>query len=302
MRNKQYDWYRSVLRTRAEPEAIFLLIGTRWHEDDLIGRIIRDMREDPESDQFVIVRLPAIAEEPDEDYPEQDVLGRVPGEPLFPERYPAHKLKTVRATVGEYVWNALYQQRPAALEGGLFQRDWFEVSPLPSGRFRQVVRRWDMAATDEKSQEDPDWTVGLKLGLHEDGLYYVLDVRRVRDSPGKVLKLMKETAKADGRHVRIRIEQEPGSAGKIVIWQIARGPLRGYAVRGIRSTGDKVLRAETVAAAAERGEIKLVRGAWNREFLREVARFPNAAHDDQVDALSGSFEDLTRRSTQISFY
>jgi len=299
LREKQYNWYRTTFRTRLEPDGIIVIIGTRWHEDDLIGRIIRDMGEDDEADQFIIVRLPALAEPPSEDYPDPDILGREPGEPLFPERFDKPKLIAARATVGEYAWNALYQQRPAPLEGGMFQKDWFDVVPMPAIKMKKTVRRWDFASTDVKKGEDPDYTVGLKVGLGYDGLFYILDMVRVRESPGMLDKTLRRTLQQDGKLIRQRSEQEPGSSGKIAVWHLARGPFLGYSYRGIRSTGPKILRAETVAAAVERGEYKLVRGRWNKDFLREVSRFPNDVHDDIVDALAGAHEDLTKRLSKM---
>lgn len=311
LRNNIWNWWISTFRTRLEPGGVILVIGTRWHEDDIIGRLLAAQGEgalglndplyDPSADRFLRIRLPALAEGPD-DIPADEVyvpdaLGRSPGEALFPERYPVEKLRPYMANALN--WAALYQQRPTTVEGMLFHRDWFEVVPNPSGRFRVVVRRWDMAATDPKKGDDPDWTVGVKYGLHTDGYYYVLDMVRVRESPGSVLKTMAATARSDGRSVRIRAEQEPGSAGKIVIYTLGRTVFSGYPFRGRRSTGNKILRAETAAGAAERGEIRVVRGPWNREFFHEVTRFPNAAHDDIVDSFAGAHEDLTKRSTTV---
>jgi predicted phage terminase large subunit-like protein len=301
LREKQWNWYKSTFRTRLEPDGVILLIGTRWNEDDLIGRVVQEMNEadpnDPEVDKFVVVRLPAIAEIPDEDYPDPDPLGRNPGEPLFPERFPLEKLQPYKSN--QYTWSALYQQRPAPAEGGLFEKEWFEVVPSPRIRMRKLVRRWDLASTDPRKGEDPDYSVGLHIGLGEDGFLYIMDMVRVRESPGKLNQTLKRTAIHDGYRTRIRVEQEPGSSGKIAVWHLAKGVFSGYNFRGVRSTGDKMLRAETVSAAAERGEIKVVKGRWNRDFFKELTRFPNDAHDDIVDALSGGYEDLVKRASRM---
>lgn len=290
IRENQWEWYKSTFRTRAEPGAIILIIMTRWHEDDLVGRILAEQAEDPDADKFMRIRLPAIAEEPDEEFPEPDPLGRLPGEALWPERWPVDKLTPYMTN--DYVWSALYQQRPAPREGGLFKRDWFDVVPLPSEKPKKVVRYWDMAATEVKKGEDPDWTVGCKVALYPDGTYCVLDVERVRKSPEKVEALIKRTAVLDGRLVRIRMEQEPGSAGKGQISHYSRNILRGFIFKGNRVTGSKTIRAELASSKAEKGEIKVARAPWNREFFREVTKFPNAKWDDQVDAFSGAIEDL----------
>jgi len=215
------------------------------------------------------------------------------GEPLFPERWPVESLRPHMSNI--LTWNALYQQRPAPMEGALFKEEWFEVVPVPSGRFKRLIRFWDTAASDPKEFEDPDWTVGLLLGEHADGLYYVLDVARFRKEAGKVEKELRRVTNGDRPGTRFRMAQEPGSQGKLYIRSVARSVFRGRPFRGVRETGDKILRAETTADAAERGEIKLIRGAWNRDFLREVRQFPFGVHDDQVDALSGAYQEMTKR-------
>jgi predicted phage terminase large subunit-like protein len=296
VRNNAWEWYKSTFRTRLEPDGVILIIGTRWHEDDLIGRVLAHQDDAEIGGRFLRVRLPALAEEPDEEFPDPDPLGRAEGEPLFPERWPKDVMLSTQEDVGPYTWAALYQQRPSPKEGALFQEDWFEVVPMPKIRMRKTIRRWDLAATDPKKGEDPDWSVGALVGEGLDGYYYILDIVRVRESPGRLERTMQRTAVLDGKTVRIRMEQEPGSAGKIAVYQFAKGIFRGYPFRGRRSTGNKILRAETFAAAAERGEVRIVKARWNRPFLKELTRFPFAAHDDQVDAVSGAFDDLTTRA------
>ena len=296
IRLRQWDWYRSTFRTRLEPHGIILVIGTRWHEDDLIGRILANQEETEAGGRFYRVRLPAVAEEPDEEFPLPDPLGRAPGEALFPQRISLKQLQVIREDVGEYVWAALYQQRPTPREGALFQKDWFEIVPK-APRCTKMVRRWDLAATDERNPDDPDYTVGVKMGLGEDGLFYVLDVVRVRVDPGKVERTLARTAAIDGRVCKVRVEQEPGSMGKLMIRTLGRTVFQRYQFKGVRETGSKMLRAEVFAAACEREEVKIVRGKWNADFLKELTRFPGTAHDDQVDAVSGAYDDLVRRAS-----
>lgn len=176
------------------------------------------------------------------------------------------------------------------VEGNMFKRHWFPIVDTPPARVRKLVRYWDFASTEQsKKNTDPDWTVGLKLG-EIDGRYYVFDVRRVRRRPYEVELLVKQTARLDGRKTSIWIEQEPGSSGIQTIDHYSRYVLKSYAVRGNRSTGSKVLRANPVSAAAEAGNIILVKGSWINDFLDELELFPGSNHDDQVDALSGAFE------------
>jgi predicted phage terminase large subunit-like protein len=164
----------------------------------------------------------------------------------------------------------------------------------------KVVRRWDLAASEDAQGSDPDWTVGCKVALGDDGTFYVVDMQRFRDSPGRVEKKVLATAGRDGHRVKIRMEQEPGAAGKTVISHYRRRVLRAYQFKGRRSTGDKTLRAELAASHSENGDVKVVRGPWNAEFFRELTRFPYDAHDDQVDAFAGAIDDLVSKSGTIS--
>lgn len=183
---------------------------------------------------------------------------------------------------------------------GLFRREWFsivesyEVPPLVD-----VVRFWDVAGTPASSANpDPDRTVGVKLGRAADGRHYVLDVIRADVTPYHADQLIRQTARLDGPACRILEEQEPGSSGKAVVQRRLRD-LAGYAYRGVPATGDKITRARPASSLAEAGLIILTRGAWNAAFLDEVTIFPHAAHDDQVDALSGALQALSHDTIRV---
>ena len=171
--------------------------------------------------------------------------------------------------------------------GSLFRREWFEVVDAEPAGLRKL-RYWDLASTEATKGKDPDYTAGLLLGIGASGVYYVLDVARVRATPARVEALIKQKAELDGKAAPIWIEQEPGSSGVNTIDHYVRRVLSGWAVRGQRSTGSKVERANPVSSQAEAGNIKLVRGPWIGAFLDELEAFPNGSHDDQVDALSGA--------------
>ena len=177
-------------------------------------------------------------------------------------------------------------------ESKLFQREWFEiVDDYP--RENRRVRFWDLAATEPKKGKDPDYTVGC-LMTERSGVFYVIDVKRVRRSPLGVEKLIRQTAELDGVAVEIFMEQEPGSSGVSEIDRYSREVLKGFCFNGIKTTGSKILRAKPFSSSAEHGNVKLVRGTWNEAFLSELENFPGGAHDDQVDAASGAFEQLSR--------
>jgi predicted phage terminase large subunit-like protein len=170
--------------------------------------------------------------------------------------------------------------------------DPYEVPAITSQA--RVVRFWDMAATEPTaSNPDPDWTVGT-LALLDQGIVYILDVRKARVKSDKVEQLIAQTALEDGPLVSIRMEQEPGSSGKAIIDQFARYVLPGYDFMGIRSTGDKVTRARPFSAAVANGNVRVVRGSWLTDWLDEMSSFPEASnHDDQVDSAVGAFTYLT---------
>ena len=184
-----------------------------------------------------------------------------------------------------------WKVRPSA--GMYFRREWFEiVDHAPNG---PSVRHWDLAATEPSpSYPDPDWTVGLKLVKVGD-IMYVTDLRHVRKKPAGVESLIKHTASVDGVETAITLEQEPGSSGKITVDHYAR-LLAGYSFHGIPATKAKETRIQPASAAAENGLIKLVRADWNEVFLNEVEGFPDLAHDDIIDGLSGSYNYLIGNS------
>lgn len=181
--------------------------------------------------------------------------------------------------------------------GTIFDRTNFVV--IDSSDVPQVlstarsVRFWDMAATEPSpTNPDPDYTVGT-LMLFDQGIAYILDVRRARVKNEKVEQMVAQVAYEDGHTVAIRMEQEPGSSGKALIDQYARYVLPGYNFEGIRSTGDKLTRARPFAAAVANGNVRMVRGAWITDLLDEFSSFPEACdHDDQVDSAVGAFSYL----------
>lgn len=176
-------------------------------------------------------------------------------------------------------------------EGNKFKRHWFKiVDDYPKdGR---MVRYWDLAATEPKEGSDPDYTAGAKV-LEKDGQYWILDVRRDRLTPKGVEAFIYNTAQEDGRQVPIFMEQEPGSSGVNTIDYYARKVLLGFAFKGHKTTGSKEIRANPVSAAAENGNVHLVKGPWITEFLDEICSFPQEGiHDDQVDCVSGCFDKL----------
>lgn len=178
--------------------------------------------------------------------------------------------------------------------GMYFKRGWFKSVPVgPASGER--IRYWDRAGTAEtegakRKKTGPDWTVGLKL-CKSDGVYYVEHVVRLRGTPHDVQNVVQETAKIDGKHVQIGIEQDPGQAGIADADAYVR-LLDGYDVRRYPARQDKITRCKPASAQAEGGNFRIVEGTWNQVFLDELESFPEGSHDDQVDALSGAHTSL----------
>ena len=279
LREHVWNWFRSDLTTRLKPRGRIVLIMTRWHVDDLGGRLLTR-----QAGRWRLIRLPALAEA-------DDPLGRPEGAALWPEWEDRAALERKRTEVGERVWAALFQQTPRQSTGGLFNVTRISVLEAePHDVASAKVRAWDLAAT-EATEGDPDWTVGLKLQRDEAGRFVVLDIVRLRAGPHDVEQAVANTAAADGRAVPIALAQDPGQAGRAqVAWMIRA--LAGYQVAASPETGAKETRALPVAAQVDAGNLAIVRSSWNAAFLEELRDFPHGSKDDQVDALSRAFGQL----------
>lgn len=186
--------------------------------------------------------------------------------------------------------------------GNFFKREWFPlIEAIPSG-WNRIIRYWDRAATKpSESNKDPDWTRGLKLYKYPDGTFLITDIRSIRDTPLQVEKMIKSTASHDTQNVTIMSQQDPGSAGVTEAEHFIR-MLAGFDVRVQTLSKDKVTRAKSVSAQCEAGNIRILRGPWNEEFLKELENFPDGAHDDQVDVLSGAFNAMATGHSSLDAF
>ena len=179
--------------------------------------------------------------------------------------------------------------RPAA--GLYFKREWcILVDQAPAEL--EVVRYWDLAATEKTTFNDPDWTVGIKLGRDRNGGYWLLDMVQVRLNPGDVEELLLDTATQDGKGVRIGFGKDPGQAGKSQALHLVRA-LSGFTVVPAPESGDKLTRFGPFSSQCRAGNVKILRGSWNEDLFRVLEGFPDLAHDDVVDASAGALEMLT---------
>jgi hypothetical protein len=327
VRENQREWYRSVFYTRQEPNAAIVIIQQRWHEDDLSGWLLAEewaeaeLADDQQPERWHIVNFEAIKSSPAEIAKELEASNRpslfpptctvepdwrAPGEALNPERIPAERLERTRRRLGAYYWNALFQQRPRPREGLLFKVDQLSLvadHEIPWQRLR-LVRYWDKAASDSTRA---NFTVGALLGFDDlSGLCYILDLERGQWEPGeRNAKTEAATRRDVARFVRgpgdldryvVWGEEEPGSGGKDAAAQF-RALVRPFAkVFTDKVTGRKTARADGLASATNSGEVRMLRASWNGVLRREFVDFPNGTLDDIVDACSGAYNKLIRRT------
>ena len=195
--------------------------------------------------------------------------------------------------MGSYAAAGQLQQRPAPREGGFLKRRWFEPVKAEPEVVVARVRFWDQAATAAiKKKIDPDWTAGARLSLTKDGRVTIEHISRLQETPHKVEKETKYWATMDGPGCLIYIDQEPGASGKNNISFYQPYVLPGFTVRGMRPTGPKESYVDALAAYAEGGNVDMVIGEWNDDFLSQGEMFPMATHDDIVDAVSKAFHVL----------
>lgn len=216
-----------------------------------------------------------------------------PGELLLPERFSREAVEALKKVKGEYGYAGQYQQRPTPRDGGLFKRHWFadKVKRVaPQGTV--WVRHWDLASTKSITAAR---TAGVKLGKAPDGSYWVGHVVKTQEEGNEVRKLIKATAELDGKSVQISLPQDPGQAGKVQAKDMI-AMLAGYVARAEPETGDKVTRAEPFSVQCEAGNVYLVEGDWNADYIDELCLFPGGSFKDQVDASSGAFGRLVTRN------
>lgn len=271
MRQGVIDWFQNTLESRKNsPQTPVILIMQRLHEADLAGWLI----DGGNGEKWEHVCLPAIQDD---------------GSALWPEKHDIETLRRMERSA-PYVFAGQYQQRPAPAEGGIFKPDQIQIiDALPAVPI-QWVRGWDLASTT-----DGDWTAGGKLGKLPDGRIVIGGMVRLRAGPDERDAAIVNTTAADGRTVKVSIPQDPGQAGKTQVLYLTRS-LAGYRVISSPESGDKVTRAEPLAAQVNVGNVLMLRGEWNQALADEMRMFPNGKNDDQVDSLSRAFSELIGKS------
>lgn len=298
VRNAHWNWWLSTARTRLEPGAAVIVVMTRWHEDDLVGRLLSSEHEGDPAD-WTVLRIPALGEGADiaDQGVVADALGRPEGVPLrrpSTEETPAEAavyLEQVRREVGPYIWNGMYQQRPSEPEGTILRRAWWQFyrrdgdlivrgdgERLTVDQLR-IVQSWDMSFKDSGSSS---YVVGQVWGVHGADRYLLEQQRDHLDfvATKRAVKSMRQRwpdttstwveDKANGPAVIAELRREVSGLVPVNPGRDSKES-RAWAVQGDLEAGNHHLPSPT-------------HDPWVRDFIQECADFPHGAHDDQVDA------------------
>ena len=281
IRDKVWDWYTSTAYTRLSDGGGVIVMLTRWHQDDIIGRLVRNA-EDGNGDKFTVINYPAIAE--------HDEPHRKQGEALHPERFSLERLLSIQKTIGSRDWAALYQQRPVPDGGAVFKLDafrrWNDTNLPP--KFDRLIGSWDLTFKDSKSS---DYVVGQIWGTK--GIdYYLLDQVRGQWDFTKTLDMFIQLAQKWSSVNRWLIEDKANGSAII---SILKRHIHG--VTAITPTESKLERAYSVTPMIECGNVYIPESApWLPALEDELLSFPAGAHDDQVDSMTQALNYLREKA------
>lgn len=278
-RRRLYEEYQSTLYTRVQRDGAIIIVMTRWHEDDLCGRLLNRSICEPED--WEILDIPAVCES------EDDLLGRQIGETIWPEiGYDEAWAEHTKAAVGTYAWAGMYQQRPAPLEGGLFKRDLFNFyKVLPDG-FNKIVQSWDCTF---KQADTSDYVAGQVWG-RKGASFYLMD--RVHAKMGITATMQSiRTLSAKWPAARTKLIEEAANGAAVI--ELLKREIPG--LLPVNPDGGKVVRAQAIIPFVEAGNVWLPDPSiapWVHDFVEECANFPNALHDDDVDSMTQALNHL----------
>lgn len=297
-RDKLWEWYTKVFYSRIRKDAVIIVIMTRWHDDDLIGRLLRAQVNNPYADQWHMVRLPAIydvapdaVKEPIQYLAHERYERRQVGDVLWADQYPLAFLNTVEAQDPQG-FQGLYQQRPIKPGGQRFARHMFTILEAAPNDIVDCVLYFDKAGTKDAGAYTAGVTIGYSPGLRK---YIVLLVVRAQLEAFDREKLIKQTMQIVVErwpYAMLFVEQEPASGGKESAQSTVLN-MAGYNVGSERASGDKEVRAVPYAVQVQAGNVAIVAAQWNETYLSELELFPRGKYKDQVDASSGAFNRLT---------
>jgi predicted phage terminase large subunit-like protein len=276
-RDNVWDWYRSVVLTRLEPNAAIILVMTRWHQDDLAGRILAEEKLSGIK-EWEVINFPALANA-------DDILGRKEGDALWPERYPTDVMVNTKRIVGSRVWNALYQGNPQDPQSQKFQRDWFKYyDNLP----REISRRSAGVDTATSMKSSNDNTSLVDICRDEEGFLYVDDCFCEKITVSGFAKHLINQQKVK-KYNKIKLEKNnAGEAFKQRIDEVAREESVAVPVECEQTSTDKMVRAMEFQALVENGTLRFKRGnAKIADLVEHLINFDGQGGDidDDVDAL-----------------
>lgn len=279
-RESVWDWYTSTAYTRLAPGGGVLLILTRWHDDDLAGRLLKKMAEG-EGDEWVVVEYPAQAV--------NDELFRKAGEPLHPERYDNEALDRIKRAVGPRDWQALYQQNPTPDDGDYFNKDmfqWYGPQDIPPYSEMNFYTAWDFAIGEK---EQNDYSVGITVGVDKHDRTFVVDVQRghwgTMELVDKVLEVYKTWRPAITGLERGHIEM---TLRPFIEKRIREERLTSFYIEELNpGKRDKVARARSIQGRMQQGLVFFRKNCnATAALVAEMMRFPNGIHDDCVDGMA----------------
>jgi predicted phage terminase large subunit-like protein len=275
-RDRIYDWYLNVLETRLHNKSKVLLIMTRWHEDDLAGRLLIK-----EPDQWEVIKIPAIKEANQDYITEGD--NRKVGEALWESKHSLEKLMRTKHK-SESVFESLYQQNPTPAEGNKIKKEWFEYcheKELPN-------ITWDIwvdGAYTKNTSNDP---TGFVIAGYDEKTKKIY-IKHAHDSHmemPKFLSFIKTYADSHGLDRRSRVRFEPKASGKSMRQMVnSETDLSATEIKSKLIQEGKEARIQTAAPRVESGKVVLVKGNWNDGFVNQICSFPNAPHDEYVDLI-----------------
>ena len=260
-RERVWRWYLNVFRTRAEPDAAIIICMARWNEDDLAGRLLRQAKEDPNADQWVVLHMPALSTD---------------GEALWPTRFPVQDLLVTKASVGPYTWGALYQGSPSPERGNILLKEWWKRYDILPSYMDDMIQSWDMTfkATGTSMVVGQVWG---RLGANK----YLMDQIRAKLDFPDTMEAVREMSKRWPNAVAKLVED---AANGPAIIAMLKNEIPG--IIPIAARDSKTARAKAASPEARAGNIWLPEGPMGDDFIEEAAVFPHGLFDDQVDAFS----------------
>jgi predicted phage terminase large subunit-like protein len=280
---RAYEWFTFGARTRLMPGGRVAIIQTRWHMDDLSGRVIRDMVQNPGTDQYHVVEFPAILEIPQKDE-EGNETGETIEKPLWPEFFDLKNLKRIKAGMPVFQWNAQYQQNPTAEEGSIVKREWWNSwGQDDPPKCEYVIMSLD-AAAEKHNRADytslTTWGVFLNEETNEHNIILLNAVKDRFEFPELKQKCLEEYKYWEPDSFIV----EKKSAGTAVYQEMRRMGIPVSEFTPHRGTGDKHARLNSVADIVSSGLCWVPQTRWAEDLVEEIAAFPFGSNDDQVDS------------------